>query len=241
MLDVHPPHAATHSWKDFFIHIATITVGLLIAVGLEQSVEALNRHREREELLASLHHECSQILRDTERVEAAESDEITWNRQVNELIAAAAKTHRPIGQLPPHPNQDFDIPDDPVFTAAKAANKFALLTQEEVQAYGEMDGLLAKCELAYVHRREAIVEEAQTQGELGFSQPGTPFGTGFADVTLPFEDLKRIYKNSVRFQVSATDFRYWSRQARGAAIVMQAGERNLHKIEDAERQFNNLP
>lgn len=31
MLDVHPPHAATHNWKDFFIHIATIVVGLLFA------------------------------------------------------------------------------------------------------------------------------------------------------------------------------------------------------------------
>jgi hypothetical protein len=39
MLDVHPPHEAAHTWKDFFIHVATICVGLLIAVGLEQSVE----------------------------------------------------------------------------------------------------------------------------------------------------------------------------------------------------------
>jgi len=23
MLDVHPPHEAAHTWKDFFIHIAT--------------------------------------------------------------------------------------------------------------------------------------------------------------------------------------------------------------------------
>jgi hypothetical protein len=37
MLDVHPPHEVTHTWKDFFIHIATIVVGLLIAIGLEQS------------------------------------------------------------------------------------------------------------------------------------------------------------------------------------------------------------
>jgi hypothetical protein len=39
MLDVHPPHAGIHTWKDFFVHIATITIGLLIAIGLEQSVE----------------------------------------------------------------------------------------------------------------------------------------------------------------------------------------------------------
>ena len=41
MLDVHPPHEAAHSWKDFFIHIATIVVGLLIAVSFEQTVENL--------------------------------------------------------------------------------------------------------------------------------------------------------------------------------------------------------
>ena len=46
MLDVHPPHQATHSWKDFFIHIATIVIGLLIAVGLEQTVEFFHhRHQ----------------------------------------------------------------------------------------------------------------------------------------------------------------------------------------------------
>src|SRR5205807_10431000 len=38
MLDVHPPHERVHSWTQFFIHIAAITIGLLIAIGLEQTV-----------------------------------------------------------------------------------------------------------------------------------------------------------------------------------------------------------
>jgi hypothetical protein len=38
MLDVHPaPHAAS-GWREFLIHIATIVIGLLIALGLEQTV-----------------------------------------------------------------------------------------------------------------------------------------------------------------------------------------------------------
>jgi hypothetical protein len=45
MLEVHAPHEVVHTWKDFFIHIATIVIGLLIAVGLEQAVEYLH-HRE---------------------------------------------------------------------------------------------------------------------------------------------------------------------------------------------------
>jgi hypothetical protein len=41
---MHPPREAAHTWKDFFIHIATICVGLLIAIALEQTVEALHHY-----------------------------------------------------------------------------------------------------------------------------------------------------------------------------------------------------
>jgi hypothetical protein len=51
MLDVHAPHESVHGWKDFFVHIATIVIGLLIAIGLEQTVEFLHhRHQAREGL-----------------------------------------------------------------------------------------------------------------------------------------------------------------------------------------------
>ena len=44
MLDVHPsPHPA-HGWRDFFVHIVTIVIGLLIALGLEQTAEGIH-HR----------------------------------------------------------------------------------------------------------------------------------------------------------------------------------------------------
>src|SRR5437016_7343200 len=38
MLEVHPPHENVHSWRQLFIHIVAITIGLLIAIGLEQTV-----------------------------------------------------------------------------------------------------------------------------------------------------------------------------------------------------------
>lgn len=41
-MEVHPPEHPIHTWRDFFVHIATIVVGLLIAIGLEQSVERLH-------------------------------------------------------------------------------------------------------------------------------------------------------------------------------------------------------
>jgi hypothetical protein len=60
MLDVHPPHHAATTWRDFFIHIVTIVIGLLIAIGLEQTVEYFHhRHeiREAREALAAEHEE----------------------------------------------------------------------------------------------------------------------------------------------------------------------------------------
>lgn len=44
MLDVHPPHEPVHGWRDFLLHIATITIGLLIALGLEAAAEWIH-HR----------------------------------------------------------------------------------------------------------------------------------------------------------------------------------------------------
>ncbi len=39
MLDVHPPHEKMHGIKDFLLHLLTITIGLLIALGLEGYAE----------------------------------------------------------------------------------------------------------------------------------------------------------------------------------------------------------
>jgi hypothetical protein len=44
-LDVHAPHHRIEGWKDFLIHLLTITVGLLIAVGIEGCVELHHEHK----------------------------------------------------------------------------------------------------------------------------------------------------------------------------------------------------
>ena len=59
-MEVHAPHEPIHTWRDFFIHIATITIGLLIALGLEAAVEALHHRHLREETRENLHAEIQQ-------------------------------------------------------------------------------------------------------------------------------------------------------------------------------------
>ena len=44
-MDVHPVHGSIHSLRDFFLHLLTITIGILIALGLEGVVQWMHyRH-----------------------------------------------------------------------------------------------------------------------------------------------------------------------------------------------------
>ena len=42
---MHAPHHSIGGWKDFFVHLVTITVGLLIAAGIEGCVELHREHK----------------------------------------------------------------------------------------------------------------------------------------------------------------------------------------------------
>ena len=54
MLEVHPPHENVHSWRQFFIHIVAITIGLLIAIGLEQTVVYFHHRHQLQEARGEL-------------------------------------------------------------------------------------------------------------------------------------------------------------------------------------------
>lgn len=49
MIDVHEPEHRISGKRDFFLHLFTITIGLLIALGLENAAEAWHHHEQRRE------------------------------------------------------------------------------------------------------------------------------------------------------------------------------------------------
>ena len=83
MLEVHPPHQAPHTWKDFFIQIATITIGLLIAIGLEQTVEYFHHRYQAREMAARLHEESLQNHQLGPSRSSAETDGVARAVQTN--------------------------------------------------------------------------------------------------------------------------------------------------------------
>ena len=95
MFDVHTPHETARTWKDFFIHIAIITIGLLIAIGLEQTVEYFHHRHQAAEMAKNLIQESIEN-RDVAQFDLARFDEIDRVLQINmaKLFAIRASASR---------------------------------------------------------------------------------------------------------------------------------------------------
>jgi hypothetical protein len=91
MLDVHPPHEKMHGFKDFLLHLLTITIGLLIALGLEGYAE---RWRQRE-----LKNDADTKLRQEIRDEPYDTHQIRLGFAMGDLKSASWKTAAATGAL----------------------------------------------------------------------------------------------------------------------------------------------
>lgn len=251
-MEIHKPKP-WHGLREFLKEYGIIVLGVLTAIALEQTVETFHRRAESAELRESLERETDQIVRDTTRVEKSMHADLDWQRQVGAILISADRTHSPLERLPPRPRLNFDIPDNPIYKAAAASGKLTLLSNDEREVYSELDGLLQKTGAAYVQREDANTAAVETLHKLRFDHSMTKPGSiqdelrltsafdELEGLRLPSEELKALYDTTVRTELEVGRFVYWSRQARGAAVALQRGERKLQSIEIAERQYDNLP
>lgn len=91
MLDVHAPEHKIHNVRDFFIHLMTITIGLLIALGLEASVEAMHHRHQRQEADATIREEIRQNRDDLVKAQADIKVEIKNMVSVLDFVEARSK------------------------------------------------------------------------------------------------------------------------------------------------------
>lgn len=142
MIDVHVPHRSEHTWTDFLIHIATIAVGLLIAIALEQTVEAIHHHHQRIQLQSDLHDEAVNnrgIIAHDLRIQ----DLGPWFQQAIDAVASATPSQGRIRvTLPLAPciagsvgNAAFRYfaPSEAVWTTARESSLVGLLPVEQAR------------------------------------------------------------------------------------------------------------
>jgi len=230
MLEVHPPHETAHSWKDFLLHIATICVGLLIAVALEQTVEAVHRAGERRELREELVHESEQMLKDSESCVKVSFGQANWAGSTLLVISNAAREHQPLSQLPQPSSDGGVLPSDPIFRSATLSNKMTLLTRQEVEAFSEMHLLVQDLDQRVAKQHDANLEYSVAISSLAFGMD--PTSTFQAQTTTA--DLKPPFNALIRLQRALYDGGESCYILHAAAKAITQGERDLGKIEEAE-------
>lgn len=167
MLDVHPPHAAAHSWRDFLVHIATISVGLLIAIGLEQTVEWLHHRHQlretREQLALELDENKTILQRDLDQIRKIDAElagdlEMLRNHQVSQS---------PVTGKLDYSWWFYRFPDA-AWQAAKQNGSLNLMPYKELKANAFMYTVFASVMEAATAFNTAI----EGAGALAKSEPG---------------------------------------------------------------------
>jgi hypothetical protein len=146
-MDVHAPQGGIHTWRDFWIHLGTITIGLLIAISLEQGVEALHRLHERHVLEHDLREEAERN-RDILTTDMRIGEDKIWMQQAMAAIAAAkvsgGKLTITLTPAPCYPgtlntpNVKYFAPSETVWTAARESGLTSLIPAREARVYARL-------------------------------------------------------------------------------------------------------
>jgi type II secretory pathway pseudopilin PulG len=140
MLDVHPPEHTPHSWRDFFIHIAIIVIGLLIAIGLEQAVEYIHHRREVSETHERIHAELTEdreAIR--QNVAALTNDQQQWQAD-SDILQQSAPSPQSLANL--KYTWKLELMSTSAWQTAGQTGTLSLLRPEEAAKYSYLYTLL---------------------------------------------------------------------------------------------------
>lgn len=136
-MEVHPPEHPIFTWKQFLVHMSTVCIGLLIAIGLDQAVEFAHHRHQRHQLEADFRAEGVRNLHIA--ITALQASDWMARRQfqqAQELDRATAQSRPPLYiQDPPGRPGHFSRPSDAVWTVAQTSTELDLLPRSEAERY----------------------------------------------------------------------------------------------------------
>lgn len=236
MIDVHVPHKSEHTWTDFFIHIGTIAVGLLLAIGLEQGVEFVHHRHQRHELQQQLQADAQKTVQETALADRNLTAWLHYLRACMTQVKASLNGRKLPDPTRPTLNQGFDVPQDSVWQAAKADGTVAVLPAEDIRVFSELNEINSQLVPLFT----AYLDSSFRAGNLKWSL--TRDGAHALDIESLTADQKREYLDALMQEYDmALKVRFAVRPLRGGSLAVARGERNLAKVQLTERQFDNQP
>jgi hypothetical protein len=146
-MDVHPPHGPIRSWKDFTLHLLTITIGLLIALTLEAAVQSMHHRHMVKEARANLRREIVENQRlYTENLRSAQTELVQLEQNIEQLRELRA------GKTPEH----FDLQWDFNWNGFVES---AWMSARDIGAVGYMQPEVVE-EYSGLYRQQTFVNEA---------------------------------------------------------------------------------
>ncbi|WP_158786999.1 hypothetical protein [Granulicella sp. L46] len=174
-MDVHAPHEPLHTWRDFWIHLGTITIGLLIAISLEQSVEGLHhlhqRHQLEQDLRAEGERNIEIVAKDAQVLAATRAWELSLRKNVDAVRASGGKAG-PAYVPNPVPGQPT-VPTDSVWTTAKESMLVVLLPRGEAEMYSRLDLQHKLMQDRIDHWLEVKTEVKEFEDNFDDGEPGS--------------------------------------------------------------------
>jgi hypothetical protein len=182
-LDVHAPHEPLRSWKDFLLHLVIITMGLLIAVGIEGCVELHREHKLVKEARATMREEIQHNSDEMkEAVAGVEKQQATMQKNIDTLTriqenpkdkeAQKASIDADFGTVGLH---------DTAWKTAQTTGALSFMPYAEAQRYSDLYGTQED----FLKQQDKILEdEAQFFGVIAKTDFGhrniTPEQAGMA-------------------------------------------------------------
>jgi len=140
-MEIHAPERHISSWRDVAIHLAVVTAGILIALGLEQAVEAYH-HRE---LVAEVNELIADEIRDNQKVLEQQAAKL-WdyrNAAVSVLDFVTALLQKVPGPKGVEVEWNKVTLHDTSWTTAQRTGALSYMTYREVNRYAAVYRLQA--------------------------------------------------------------------------------------------------
>jgi len=141
-LDVHAPHEPIHGVRDFLLHLLTITVGLLIAVGIEGCVELHREHKLANEARMTMREEIGYNSKEMDKaVEDLERQKVALSKNIDVLTKILEDPKDKEAQKASL-NADFSIVGlrDTAWKTAQTTGALAFMPYPEAERYSEVYG-----------------------------------------------------------------------------------------------------
>lgn len=157
MLDVHPVHGSVSGWRDFLVHIVIVAIGLLLALGLGQTVEFLH-HRYQ---VIETRHALKQERADNRQTFAEQTRGTRWwlaELRNNLIVFQYLQQHpaTPREKLPGVPvwhSRALQF-SSAVWDAARQSGVIALMPREEIEESNSL--------YEFLHRQFDLAYDAAT-------------------------------------------------------------------------------